>query len=328
MKRNTSKKCIRNLLSLTISFAMVIGIFGGMKLDAKAANYTLNLASPEEMYYFTNKQIFKYGDILTINAESINATGNKALLYTAAKCFYPIEGGYSFKYLMFMDAAPTADLSFADFSDTDTTLQWKCDKITPDNSTINIYFKLVNDSSSDPSNVSSETSSDTSTSQAGPEAAPSTPSDTSTSQTGPEVAPSAPSHQCNFQWVTTVEPQPNADGLEEYKCIECGAVQEQKSLPASMTSVKNLFGFVKDVPENGTVTTDFGRLHTISDYLLKKMAERSDATVIIQFEYKNQKLQITFPAGTDYTPVLNDTDTMYGFYGVAAKLGLTVTERQ
>lgn len=111
-------------------------------------------------------------------------------------------------------------------------------------------------------------------------------------------------------------------------CTGCGAVQEQKSIPASMASVKNLFGFVNNVPENGTVTTDFGRLHTISDYLLKKMAERNDATVTIQFEYKNQKLQITFPAGTDYTPILDDTDTMYGFYGVAAKLGLTVTERQ
>lgn len=57
------------------------------------------------------------------------------------------------------------------------------------------------------------------------------------------------------------------------------------------------------------------------------MAERSDATVTIQFEYKNQKLQITFPAGTDYTPILNDIDTMYGFYGVAAKLGLAVVEQ-
>lgn len=141
-------------------------------------------------------------------------------------------------------------------------------------------------------------------------------------------APSTPSHECSFQWVTTVAPQPDADGLEEYKCTGCGAVQEQKSIPASMASVKNLFGFVNNVPENGTVTTDFGRLHTISDYLLKKMAERNDATVTIQFEYKNQKLQITFPAGTDYTPILDDTDTMYGFYGVAAKLGLTVTERQ
>ncbi len=140
--------------------------------------------------------------------------------------------------------------------------------------------------------------------------------------------PSVPSHECSFQWVTTVDPQPGVDGLEEYKCMSCGMVKESHPIPASMGSVKNLFGFVNNVPENGTVTTDFGKLHTISDYLLKKMAERSDATVTIQFEYNNQKLQITFPAGTDYTPVLNDTDTMYGFYGVAAKLGLTVTERQ
>ena len=132
----------------------------------------------------------------------------------------------------------------------------------------------------------------------------------------------------SVQWVTTVEPQPGVDGLEEYKCITCGMVKESQSIPAGMATVKNLYGFIKDAPENGTVTTDFGKLHTISDYLLKKMAERSDATVTIQFEYKNQKLQITFPAGTDYTPVLTDTDTMYGFYGVASKLGLTVTERQ
>ena len=105
-------------------------------------------------------------------------------------------------------------------------------------------------------------------------------------------------------------------------------VKESQPIPAGMATVKNLYGFIKDAPENGTVTNDFGKLHTISDYLLKKMAERSDATVTIQFEYKNQKLQITFPAGTDYTPILTDTDTMYGFYGVAAKLGLTVTERQ
>ena len=57
----------------------------------------------------------------------------------------------------------------------------------------------------------------------------------------------------------------------------------------------------------------------------KRLSERNDVTATIQFEYNNTKLQITFPAGTDYTPVLTDTDTMYGFYGVAAKLGLTIT---
>ncbi len=151
-----------------------------------------------------------------------------------------------------------------------------------------------------------------------------TPSQTSSQ---PASSSSTPSHECNFQWVTTVDPQPNADGVEEYKCVSCGAVKDSKPIPASMATVKKLYGLVKDAPANGTVTTDFGKLCTISDYLLKKMAERNDVAVTIQFEYKDQKLQITFPAGTDYTPVLTDTDTMYGFYGAAAKLGLTVTGR-
>ena len=107
--------------------------------------------------------------------------------------------------------------------------------------------------------------------------------------------------------------------------MSCGIVKESQPIPASMATVKNLYGFIKDAPENGAVTADFGKLHTISDYLLKKMSKRNDVTTTIQFEYNNTKLQITFPAGTDYTPVLNDTDTMYGFYGVAAKLGLTIT---
>lgn len=134
----------------------------------------------------------------------------------------------------------------------------------------------------------------------------------------------APSHECNFQWVTTVEPQPGIDGLEEYKCLSCGMVKESQPIPASMAAVKNLYGFIKDAPENGNVTIDFGKLHTISDYLLNKMSERSDVTVTISFEYQSAQYEITFPSGTDYTPVLEDEDTMYGYFGVAARLGLTV----
>ena len=134
----------------------------------------------------------------------------------------------------------------------------------------------------------------------------------------------APSHEHSFQWVTTVEPQPGIDGLEEYKCMSCGMVKESQPIPASMAAVKNLYGFIKDAPENGNVTIDFGKLHTISDYLLNKMSERSDVTVIISFEYQSAQYEITFPSGTDYSTVLEDEDTMYGYFGVAARLGLTV----
>ena len=135
------------------------------------------------------------------------------------------------------------------------------------------------------------------------------------------------SHTCNFEWVTTIDPTTGADGLEEYKCVYCGAVQESHPIPASVAAVKDFYGKVKDAPANGTVTYDSGKLYTISDYLLKKMSERSDVTITVNFEYQNAKYELTFPAGTDYTPVLTDEETMYGYFGVAAKLGLTVAAK-
>ena len=93
------------------------------------------------------------------------------------------------------------------------------------------------------------------------------------------------SHTCNFQWVTTIDPEVGMDGLEEYKCVECGAVQESHPIPASVAAVKDFYGKVKDAPANGMVTYDSGKLYTISDYLLKKMSERSDVTITVNFEY-------------------------------------------
>ena len=140
--------------------------------------------------------------------------------------------------------------------------------------------------------------------------------------------PAAPeSHTCNFQWVTTIAPQVGVDGLDEYKCVYCGAVQESHPIPASVAAVKDFYGKVKDAPANGTVTYDSGKLYTISDYLLKKLSERSDVAVTVNFEYQNEKHELTFPAGTDFTPVLTDEETMYGYFGVAAKLGLAVVAK-
>ena len=54
--------------------------------------------------------------------------------------------------------------------------------------------------------------------------------------------------------LTTIDPTTGADGLEEYKCVECGAVQESHLIPASVAAVKDFYGKVKDAPANGTVT--------------------------------------------------------------------------
>ena len=138
---------------------------------------------------------------------------------------------------------------------------------------------------------------------------------------------SKPGHICSFEWVITLDPTTGADGLEEYKCTGCGVVQESHPIPASVAVVKDFYGKVKEAPEKGSITYDSGKLYTISDYILKKMAERNDVAVTVKFEYQNKKYQLIFPAGLDYSAVLNDEETMYGYFGAAAKLGLKVTEQ-
>lgn len=136
---------------------------------------------------------------------------------------------------------------------------------------------------------------------------------------------SKPRHVCSFEWVITLDPTTGADGLEEYKCTGCGVVQESHPIPASVAVVKDFYGKVKEAPEKGSITYDSGKLYTISDFILKKMAERNDVAVTVKFEYQNKKYQIIFPAGLDYSAVLNDEESMYGYFGAAARLGLKVT---
>lgn len=136
---------------------------------------------------------------------------------------------------------------------------------------------------------------------------------------------SEPRHVCSFEWVITLDPTTGADGLEEYKCTGCGVVQESHPIPASVAVVKDFYGKVKEAPEKGSITYDSGKLYTISDYILKKMAERNDVAVTVKFEYQNKKYQLIFPAGLDYSAVLNDEESMYGYFGAAARLGLKVT---
>ena len=134
----------------------------------------------------------------------------------------------------------------------------------------------------------------------------------------------SPPHIHDYHWEAVTDPTIDQDGEMQYRC-SCGDVKEKQPIPAAQIYVKGLYGAVKEAAPNGTVEYDAGKLHTISDYILNKMSERSDVTVNVKFEYKGVKYQITFPAGTDYTKVLTDEPTMYGYFCVAAELGLAVT---
>ena len=132
-------------------------------------------------------------------------------------------------------------------------------------------------------------------------------------------------HSHSYSWVTVQEATTEQDGMEEYRC-SCGAVAERSVIPASQVFVKGLYGEVKNAPINGTVTFDSGRLYTMSDYIVKKIAERSDVTTVVTFEYNKTAYRMTIPAGADCSALLADEDYFYGYFYFAQLVGATIEE--
>lgn len=277
-------------MTVMLSLVMIASIFVGMKLDVWAAtNYIIgnNLAVGK---------IVKEGDTITFPAPS---QGQNVVEYA----FYDLSGTKQISY-EWKRTSNQEILDIPRITDGGITYnRYKVDSIIiEDAKPFNMKYAVKLVAIGDEEEV--------------------TPAEKSNQDISNQNTPN--SHTCNFEWVTTIDPTTGADGLEEYKCASCGLVKESHPIPASVAAVKDFYGNIKEAPENGSITYDSGKLYTISDYLLKKMSERSDVSVTVSFEYQNAKYELTFPSGTDYSSVLKDEDTMYGYFGVAARLGLTV----
>lgn len=149
--------------------------------------------------------------------------------------------------------------------------------------------------------------------------------DASQTSSSEPVKTEAPVHEHSYSWVTVQEATTDQDGIEEYRC-SCGAVAERSVIPASQVFVKGLYGEIKNAPLNGTVTFDSGRLYTMSDYIVKKIAERSDVTTVVTFEYNKTAYRMMIPAGADYSALLADEDYFYGYFYFAKLVGATIEE--
>lgn len=81
------------------------------------------------------------------------------------------------------------------------------------------------------------------------------------------------------------------------------------------------------VDEQGAeVTCDFEELHTISDKLFTTLQNRKDLSLRITFTYKGRNYETTFPAGADYTELLEDEASFYGLLGLSGRCGIVTRD--
>ncbi len=130
-------------------------------------------------------------------------------------------------------------------------------------------------------------------------------------------------HTHSYSWVTVQEATVGQDGIEEYRC-SCGDVQGRNVIPASVAFVDGFYDEIMNVPQNGTATFDSGWLCTLSDDMIKKLAERTDVTTVITFEYQKQSYRMTIPAGADFASLLADEECFYGYFYFANVVGATI----
>ena len=135
-----------------------------------------------------------------------------------------------------------------------------------------------------------------------------------------------PEHVCQYEWEVVREVGADQDGLEQYLCKLCGNVQSTLTIPASQYQVQELYTKVTGAGEGETVTYDTGVIHTVCDKLFTKLQERKDVTFVITYQYKGENYRTTFPAGADYTELMQDADQFYGMLGLNGRCGI-VTEK-
>ena len=302
------RKTLKRLMTTVLTMAMMIGVFAVGVIQVKAAPTYELVAVGDDVTYEEAKAL------VSDNPSSQVANEWDSEFLTIIRELIPEAGLSSGKLVVFYNISTQDSINSAVWEQQEyggwTTMSTN-DQYNGMKRIGYVYYYLVinEDTSQTPTpNPGSGTGGNT----------PQTPSSN-------PVKSEEPVHEHSYSWVTVQEATTGQDGIEEYRC-SCGAVAERSVIPASQVFVKGLYGEIKNAPLNGTVTFDSGRLYTMSDYLIKKLAERSDVTTVVTFEYNKTAYRMTIPAGADYSALLADEDYFYGYFYFAQLVGAMIEE--
>ncbi len=142
------------------------------------------------------------------------------------------------------------------------------------------------------------------------------PATTSSSSSGTSQSSS---HTHIFDWVTLKTPTATQDGLESYRCTQCGySPNGNTPIAAYPYFVKEALKQIEKAPLNGTATIKSDIFGSVPASVMEAIAARPDLTVNFQLTYKHQKYEIEIPAGT----TIDTNETYYGALKLAELYGL------
>lgn len=116
-------------------------------------------------------------------------------------------------------------------------------------------------------------------------------------------------HKHSFQWIETLEPTLQNDGLMQHKC-ECGAIDDQYTIPGSLAYFRMYCAAIQNAPQNGTVEWNPYNFRCYTRRMMEELAKRPDVTLKTTYtEADGTVKSFTIPAGQ--APA--DSEQFYGF---------------
>lgn len=142
-------------------------------------------------------------------------------------------------------------------------------------------------------------------------------SDSSKSKKKKDSTGTGYSHEHYFQWVESIEPTEEHDGLMEFKCA-CGAVDDSYVMSSSMAFVKKVVKLIQTAPQNGTVDITTKNYSCYTAWIIEELAKRPDVSLKTTYtDAEGNVKTFTIPAGQAPT----DGAEFYGFTYLGNKYG-------
>lgn len=99
---------------------------------------------------------------------------------------------------------------------------------------------------------------------------------------------------CNhhYVWETEVEATDTTDGMQLYRCTECGDISDRQRIPAIEHYINaTCMGKLKNAKAGDTVVISSDIWNTYPQRFIKALADRRDITVKLDMTYKNVKYE-------------------------------------
>lgn len=299
------RKTMKRVLTTVLTLAMMIGVFVGGGVQVKAAPTYELVAVGDDVTYEGAKALV--ADNPSSQAEREQDSEFIQIIKNLIS-----EEGLSGKLIVFYNISTygTINSLFMDPNSTGWSTMDGDGQYSSMKSSGYVYYYLV---------IHEDTSQT-------PNPNPGKGGNASKTSSSKSVKSEEPVHEHSYSWVTVQEAGVGQDGIEEYRC-SCGAVADRSVIPATQAAVSGMMDAIQNAPAGGNISFDSGRFYTMSDKIIQKLAERNDVVTEITFEYQGTAYKMTVPAGIDYTAILADEESFYGYFYFAQLIGATIETR-